>query len=169
MYLIFNQIKGIDMKILLNTLIIAFVLSTSAFSQTNSVTNEIKALILEDQRIANESNEQILNYSEQGALEFWSSGGLLHTMTNDLQVNRFDDISLQAKHIEVISIANGEAAVAMFYNEGSMKPVNGVAVSHYLTRITQVFVKENDKWVVVASHFSPVTGGSGTSQSSVEN
>ena len=44
------------MKILLNTLIIAFVLSTSAFSQTNSVTNEIKALILEDQRIANESN-----------------------------------------------------------------------------------------------------------------
>ena len=157
------------MKILLNTLIIAFVLSTSAFSQTNSVTNEIKALILEDQRIANESNEQILNYSEQGALEFWSSGGLLHTMTNDLQVNRFDDISLQAKHIEVISIANGEAAVAMFYNEGSMKPVNGAAVSHYLTRITQVFVKENDKWVVVASHYSPVTGGSGTSQSSVEN
>lgn len=157
------------MKILLNTLIIAFVLSTSAFSQTNSVTNEIKALILEDQRIANESNEQILNYSEQGALEFWSSGGLLHTMTNDLQVNRFDDISLQAKHIEVISIANGEAAVAMYYNEGSLKPLNGASVSHYLTRITQVFVKENDKWVVAAAHYSPVTGGSGTSQSSVEN
>lgn len=157
------------MKILLNTLIIAFVLSTSAFSQTNSVTNEIKALILEDQRIANESNEQILNYSEQGALEFWSSGGLLHTMTNDLQVNRFDDINLQAKHIEVISIANGEAAVAMYYNEGSLKPLNGASVSHYLTRITQVFVKENDKWVVVAAHYSPVTGGSGTSQSSVEN
>jgi hypothetical protein len=157
------------MKILLNTLIIAFVLSTSAFSQTNSVTNEIKALILEDQRIANESNEQILNYSEQGALEFWSSGGLLHTMTNDLQVNRFDDISLQAKHIEVISVANGEAAVAMYYNEGSLKPLNGASVSHYLTRITQVFVKENDKWVVVAAHYSPVTGGSGTSQSSVEN
>ena len=57
----------------------------------------------------------------------------------------------------------------MFYNEGSMKPVNGAAVSHYLTRITQIFVKENDKWVVVASHYSPVTGGSGTSQSSVEN
>ena len=157
------------MKILLNTLIIAFVLSTSAFSQTNSVTNEIKALILEDQRIANESNEQILNYSEQGALEFWSSGGLLHTMTNELQVNRFDDISLQAKHIEVISIANGEAAVAMYYNEGSLKPLNGASVSHYLTRITQVFVKENDKWVVVAAHYSPVTGGSGTSQSSVDN
>jgi len=157
------------MKILLNTLIIAFVLSTSAFSQTNSVTNEIKALILEDQRIANESNEQILNYSEQGALEFWSSGGLLHTMTNELQVNRFDDISLQAKHIEVISIANGEAAVAMYYNEGSLKPLNGASVSHYLTRITQVFVKENDKWVVAAAHYSPVTGGSGTSQSSVEN
>jgi len=157
------------MKNLLYTLIIAFVLSTSAFSQTNSVTNEIKALILEDQRIANESNEQILNYSKQGALEFWSSGGLLHTMTNDLQVNRFDDISLQAKHIEVISIANGEAAVAMYYNEGSLKPLNGASVSHYLTRITQVFVKENDKWVVVAAHYSPVTGGSGTSQSSVEN
>ncbi|MBL6730614.1 MAG: hypothetical protein ISP74_06865 [Bacteroidia bacterium] len=93
----------------------------------------------------------------------------MYTMTNELQVNRFDDISLQAKHIEVISIANGEAAVAMYYNEGSMKPMNGPAVNHYLTRITQVFVKENGDWVVVASHYSPVTGGSGTTQSSVEN
>ena len=157
------------MKIVLNILTILLVLSSYTFAQTSSVSDESKALILEDQRIANESNEQILNYSEQGALEFWSSGGLLHTMTNELQVNRFDDISLQAKHIEVISIDNGEAAVAMFYNEGSLKPLNGAAVSNYLTRITQVFVKENDKWVVVAAHYSPVTGGSGTSQTSVEN
>ena len=157
------------MKILLNMLTIVLVLSTSAIAQTNSVSDEIKALILEGQRNANESNEQVLNYSEQGALEFWSSGGLLHKITNELQVDRYDDLNIQAKHIEVISIADGQAAVAMYYNEGSMKPVNGAAVSNYLTRITQVFVKENDKWVVVASHYSPVTGGSGTSQSSVEN
>ncbi len=157
------------MKIVLNIFTIILVLSSYAFSQTNNVSAEITALILEGQRIANESNEQVLNYSEQGALEFWSSGGLLHKITNELQVDRYHDLNIQAKHIEVLSIADGQAAVAMYYNEGSMKPINGAAVSHYLTRITQVFVKENDKWVVVASHFSPVTGGSGTSQSSVEN
>ena len=110
------------MKIVLNVLTILLVLRSYTFAQTSSVSDEIKALILEDQRIANESNEQILNYSNKERLEFWSSGGLLHTMTNELQVNRFDDISLQAKHIEVISIADGEAAVAMYYNEGSLNP-----------------------------------------------
>ena len=58
------------MKIVLNIFTIILVLSSYAFAQTNSVSAEITALILEDQRIANESNEQVLNYSEQGALEF---------------------------------------------------------------------------------------------------
>lgn len=144
-------------------------LNSVSFAQSTSVSDEIKAMILNDQKLANEANEQVLNYSEAGALEFWSSGGLLYSVTNDMLVNRFDDLNLQAKHIEVISIAGGQAAVAMYYNEGSLKPQNGAAIGHYLTRITQVFVKENDEWVIVASHFSPVTGGSGTSQTSTDN
>jgi len=40
-------------------------------------------------------------------------------------------------------------------------------VSHYLTRVTQVYVKEGGSWKIRASHWSPVSGGSGTSQSSL--
>lgn len=155
------------MKSILVSIVLMLVCSIS-YAQSNPIVEEIKALILEDQRVANQTNQQLLNYSIDGALEFWSSGGLLVHSTNESLVNRFDYLSLEAKHIEVIPIADGQAAVAMYYNEGSMKPQNGPAVSHYLTRITQVFVKENDNWVIVASHFSPVTGGSGTSQTSVE-
>jgi hypothetical protein len=38
------------------------------------------------------------------------------------------------------------------------------AVSHYLTRVTQVLVKEAGKWKIRSSHWSAITGGSGTSQ-----
>ncbi|RCL65901.1 MAG: hypothetical protein DBW78_04565 [Rhodothermaeota bacterium MED-G64] len=144
-------------------------LSSMSFAQSTSVSDEIKAMILNDQKVANETNENLNNYSKGGALEFWSSGGLLNSVTNEVLVNRFDNLSLQAKHIEVISIAGGQAAVAMYYNEGSMKPQNAGSVDHYLTRITQVFVKEEGEWVIVAAHFSPVTGGSGTSQTSTDN
>jgi hypothetical protein len=42
-------------------------------------------------------------------------------------------------------------------------------VGHYLTRVTQVFVKEDGMWKVRSSHWSAVTGGAGTTQTSQEN
>ena len=75
---------------------------------------------------------------------------------------------MKPKHIEVIVLVPGKAAVAMYYSEGSMKPKGAAAVSHYMTRVTQAFVKEDNKWKVRASHWSPIQGGSGTSQTSVD-
>jgi ketosteroid isomerase-like protein len=49
-----------------------------------------------------------------------------------------------------------------------MKPKGAPAVNHYLTRVTQVFVKEDGKWKIRASHWSPISGGSGTTQTSLE-
>ena len=68
----------------------------------------------------------------------------------------------------MIELPGGEAAVAMYYSEGSMQVTGGPLVSHYLTRVLQVFVKEDGKWVVGAAHWSPVAGGSGTTQTSLD-
>ena len=107
-------------------------------------------------------------YSKDGALEFWSSGGLLNWVRGDFEPEAFDSFSIKPKHIEVISLVEGQAAVAHYYSEGSLKPKGSPAVNHYLTRVTQVFVKEDGKWKVRSSHWSPVAGGSGTSQTSLD-
>ena len=103
-------------------------------------------------------------YSRLGALEFWSSGGLLHEIEPGGRQGAFEMLSIKPKHIRVITLVEGRAAVAHYYSEGTMKPAGSPAVSHYLTRVTQVFVNEDGAWKVRSSHWSPVTGGSGTSQ-----
>lgn len=108
-------------------------------------------------------------YSRQGALEFWSSGGLLQELAPSAGPNTWDAINITAKHIKVITLVEGQAAVAHYYSEGSMKPKGAPAVSQYLTRVSQVFVKEDGRWKIRSSHWSAVTGGSGTTQTALEN
>lgn len=103
-----------------------------------------------------------------GSHQFWSSGGLLHHVTADTPADEFESFGLQPKHIEVITLEEGKSAVAMYYSEGSFHPKGSDRVSHYLTRVTEVYIKEDGNWKVRASHYSPVTGGAGTSQTSVD-
>jgi len=63
----------------------------------------------------------------------------------------------------------GEVAVAQYYSEGGLAPVGSADVSNYRTRATQVFVKEGGKWKVRAAHWSPIQGGAGISQTSVDD
>ena len=107
-------------------------------------------------------------YSSQGALEFWSSGGLLNEIPAVGRQDQWDAINITAKHIKVIPLVEGQAAVALYYSEGTMQPKGSAGVSNYLTRVTQVFVKEGGKWKVRTSHWSAVTGGAGTSQTVLE-
>lgn len=104
------------------------------------------------------------SYSSEGALEFWSSGGLLNEVSSEGDVQEFDAFSLTPKHIRVITLVEGQAAVAHYYSEGTLAPKGAAPVSHYLTRVSQVMVKEDGKWKIRSSHWSAVTGGSGTSQ-----
>ncbi len=67
-----------------------------------------------------------------------------------------------------LSADSHEAAVALYYSEGGMQPNGSAPVGHYLTRVLQVFVKENGERVVRAAHWSPIASGSGTSQSSLD-
>jgi ketosteroid isomerase-like protein len=41
-------------------------------------------------------------------------------------------------------------------------------VDHYMTRATVVFAKEKDSWKIRAMHWSPISGGQGTSNISVK-
>jgi hypothetical protein len=130
--------------------------------------DEIKNQIMNNNEYSNKNNRSVNEYSKNGALEFWSSGGLIQEIDPDGRPEEYDYFNLKVKHIEVIVLVPEKAAVAMYYSEGSMKPKNSPAVNHYMTRVTQAYVKEDGQWKVRASHWSPIQGGSGTSQTSIE-
>ena len=129
---------------------------------------EVKKQIISSSEYLSKNKRSVNEYSKSGGLEFWSSGGLMHEIDPNGRPETYDYANVKPKHIEVIVLVPGKAAVAMYYSEGSMKPKGAVAVSHYMTRVTQAFVKEDNKWRVRASHWSPIQGGSGTSQTSVD-
>ena len=129
---------------------------------------DIKKQIMDNNEYSNKNNRSINEYSKNGALEYWSSGGLIQEIDPDGRPEEYDYFNIKVKHIEVVVLVPKKAAVAMYYSEGSMKPKNSPAVNHYLTRVTQAYVNENGKWKVRASHWSPIQGGSGTSQTSTE-
>ena len=129
---------------------------------------EIKKQIMNNNEYSNKNNRSVNEYSKNGALEYWSSGGLIQEIDPDGRPEEYDYFNIKVKHIEVVVLVPKKAVVAMYYSEGSMKPKNSPAVNHYLTRVTQAYVKENGKWKIRASHWSPIQGGSGTSQTSTE-
>ena len=100
-----------------------------------------------------------------GSVEFWSSGGLLNRAAPGAEPQEWENFNLHAKHIEVISLVEGEVALATYYSEGSMQPKGYPSVPHYMTRVMEVYVKEGGKWKRRAAHWSAIDGGSGTSQS----
>ena len=146
-------------------LVFFFLISPLVFADD---VDEVKKQIISSSEYLSKNKRSINDYSKQGGLEFWSSGGLMHEIDPDGRPEVYDYANVKPKHIEVIVLVPGKAAVAMYYSEGAMKPKGSPAVSHYMTRVTQAFVKEGGKWKVRASHWSPIQGGAGTSQTSVD-
>jgi hypothetical protein len=138
----------------------------SGFAYAQSETEkEVTQTILDSNAHTNKNlKSQGDEYSSKGALEFWSSGGLLQEIAPGGRPEEFDAVNITPKHIRVITLVEGQVAVAHYYTEGSLKPKGATAVSHYMTRVTQVFVKEAGKWKIRSSHWSAISGGSGTSQ-----
>ncbi len=138
-------------------------------AQADSATEqEIKKLILDGNAYTKQNLKgQEDTLSAEGSLEFWSSGGLLHNLSADLVPQEFESFNIDVKHIHVITLVPGKAAVAQYYSEGSMQGKGEAAVHGYRTRATQVFVKEDGKWKIRAAHWSPIVGGKGTSSVSV--
>ena len=116
----------------------------------------------------NKNKTNMSEYSKDGALEFWSSGGLLHEVGPGGRSDEYDSFNMSIKHVEVLILVPKKAAVAMYYSEGSRPPKGSKPVGHYMTRVTQAFVKEIGEWRIRASHWSPIMGGTGTSQTATK-
>ena len=86
----------------------------------------------------------------------------------DYRPSEFVTYYVGVKHIRVTTVVPGQVAVAHFYLDGPMQPKGSPAVNNYRTRATQVFDKEDDKWKIRASHWSPIAGGAGTSQTALD-
>ena len=148
--------------------IIISLFAMMSFSYANDK-DEITKEIVKGIDYLNKNNSTYNNYSSDGALEFWSSGGLLNYIPSTGPNINYELVNMKTKHIEVVVLVPKKAAVAMYYMEGSMKPEgSNWDVSNYLTRVSQTFAKEKGKWVVKTSHFSPVQGGQGTTATSTK-
>ena len=131
--------------------------------------DEIKALIIKDNA---DTHKNLTGsgdaYSKHGSPEFWSSGGLMQDVPANSPVGTWDHYSLTPKHIKVITLVEGQAAVAMYYSEGSFQETGQKPVSHYMTRVTIAYAKEDGKWKQRAAHYSPIAAGQGTQQTSLD-
>lgn len=145
------------------------VLFAGAFAHADEATEQevIKSIMDGNAYAKKNLKDQDDTVSKDGSLEFWSSGGLLQEVEAGTEPDEYESVNIDAKHIRVITLVPGQIAVAQFYSEGSMAPKGSAAVSNYRTRATQVLVKENGKWKIRAAHWSPIAGGSGTSQTAV--
>ena len=153
-------------SVVVATLVVAGLAAGSGLAQAQSQTEkEVTQTIIDSAKYTNANLKgQEGDYSRYGALEFWSSGGLLQEIPPGTRPDAYEAIVITPKNIRVITLVEGQAAVANYYSEGMMKPKGSPAVNHYLTRATQVFVKEDGKWKIRSSHWSAIAGGAGTSQ-----
>lgn len=145
-------------------------LFAGAYAHADEATEKAvkKAIIDGNEYVKENLKDQEDTVAEDGSLEFWSSGGFLQQVSADDEPTEYESINIDAKHIHVITLVPGKIAVAQYYSEGSMAPEGSAAVSNYRTRATQVMVKEDGKWKVRAAHWSPIAGGSGTTQTAVD-
>ena len=148
------------------SLLIVGVVACSGLAYGQSDTEkEVKQAVLETWEYRNANlKDYVDGASKHGTLTFWSNGGLLNEAAPGLPPDEYEVHNVQPKHIKVITLVENQAAVALYYLEGSLKPKGTPLVSNYLTRVTAVFVKEDGKWKVRSGHWSSLTGGSGTSR-----
>ena len=154
-----------------NRLTSALALTLSVLSSTvmADTATEVRQVILDDLAHMNqELNQDPMRLSKDGSKEFFSSGGLLNHLDRTSGGNTFEMFEGSIKHIEVVVLVEGQAAVAHFYQEAMMQPTGLPAVPNYRTRVTQIFVKEEGGWKIRAAHWSPLMGGAGTSQTVIK-
>ena len=85
-----------------------------SFSDANDK-DEITKGIVKARDYLNKNKSTYNNYSADGALECWSSGGLLNYIPNTGPNINYELVKMKTKHIEVIVLVPKEAAIAMYY------------------------------------------------------
>ncbi|MAB88212.1 MAG: hypothetical protein CMJ90_01975 [Planctomycetes bacterium] len=103
-----------------------------------------------------------------GEYLFASNGALLeHSAAG--ATREFDLCDLKPKHIHVVPLVEGKAAVAMYYAEGSIQLKGRQMIRDYGTRASQTYVKVNGEWQCRTEHYSAMTGASGVVAKGVVN
>lgn len=151
------------------TTLIGLLVIASTFAQTTMATEqEVKRVIIDDNDYVKKNLKVPAgSYSSKGAMEFWSSGGLIQKIKADGKLEEYDSFNIDVKHIQVDILVPNKVALAHYYSEGSMTPKGSTSVKNYRTRVSQVYTKEAGKWKLRSSHWSPITGGSGTNQTAI--
>jgi hypothetical protein len=152
-----------------NTIIlIAICLSAVITAKAETeIEKKVKQHILDNNAYALKNlKDKAKTISKAGSIEFWSSGGLLHSIQQNT-IREFDAYNLHPKHIKVIEI-NATTAVALYYVEGNYQEKGSVNNANYLTRAMEVYVKEEGGWKIRTAHWSPLTGGKGTSETAIK-
>lgn len=161
--------KGVVRTMFPLVLVVALSLILVPLSATADTAEEVKMAIKERSAYSNENLKEAPDtVSKEGSVQFWSSGGLMQWVPEDGRLDEYDFQTITPKHIKVVTLVEGQAAVAMYYSEGGFQRKGGKPVTGYLTRVTEVFVKEDGAWKVRAAHWSPVAGGSGTNQNALD-
>ena len=152
-----------------SSLALTFTLSALSSTVMADTASEVRQVVLDQVAHMNqELTQDPMRLSKDGSIEFFSSGGLLTYLDRTSGGNTFEMFEGSIKHIEVVVLVEGQAAVAHFYQEAMMQPTGLPVVPNYRTRVTQVFVKEEGDWKIRAAHWSPLMGGAGTSQTVVK-
>jgi hypothetical protein len=151
--------------IILIAICLSVVITTKAETE---IEKEVKQLILDDNAYALKNlKDKAKMISNKGSLEFWSSGGLLQSMDQDAIAREFDTYNLHPKHIKIIEV-NSKTAIALYYVEGDYQQKESENNPKYLTRVMQVYVKEEGGWKIRAAHWSALTGGKGTTETAIK-
>jgi len=153
------------MKKLIKLIIGMAVITTCYNAPTFATEQEVKQAIIDDNEyVKKHLKGPADSYSNKGAMEFWSSGGLMQKIDPSGRPGEWEFFNIDVKHIHVTILVPGKVAMAHYYSEGSMNPKGSAVVNNYRTRVSQVFTKEAGKWKVRSSHWSPISSGAGTSQ-----
>jgi ketosteroid isomerase-like protein len=101
--------------------------------------------------------EQIVAYSSGGMWEYITAAKMVASLTEGPR------LVTKAYHVNVRLVGEAkDVAYASYYLGGKITTKEaGVVVANYRTRISQVLEKKGNKWIFVASHASPLFGGSG--------
>ena len=100
--------------------------------------------------------EQIVAYSSGGMWEYITAAEMVASLTEGSR------LVTKAYHVNVRLVGEAQdVAYASYYLGGKIMKKEEVAVANYRTRISQVLEKKGNKWIFVASHASPLFGGSG--------
>ena len=101
-----------------------------------------------------------------GALQATSLGGFWTYQTREELEAQINDspntLILEPHHIRVEFVgAKEDVAYVTYYLTGRIEFGDGSSVVDYRTRASMVMVKHKGDWVLEASHYSPLFGGSG--------